>query len=166
MGLIEDELAEIKKLCEHVIKGSRLVSCVRTMVRVEIKESEFRKIIICMQFPDKYPSNPLLIELKSKTLSERLLYGLTNICEKEATKYLGKPQVMIILQFIKNFLVENPLSCCYDEINKVKTKLNLNQDELKLKQKQSAITLKMVSGNYYLNTKIFVPSDYPLSCVK
>lgn len=37
MGLVEDELQEVRKLCEHLIAGSRLVSCVKTMVRVEIK---------------------------------------------------------------------------------------------------------------------------------
>jgi len=37
MGLIDDELQEVSKLCQHVITGSKLVSCVQTMVRVEIR---------------------------------------------------------------------------------------------------------------------------------
>jgi hypothetical protein len=37
MGLIDDELQEVNKLCQHVITGSKLVSCVQTMVRVEIR---------------------------------------------------------------------------------------------------------------------------------
>lgn len=166
MGFIEDELDEVRKLCEHVIEGSKLVSCVQTMVRVEIKESDFKKIIICIQFAENYPHNPLLIELKSKTLSQKLLDGLTSICEKEATKYVGKPQVMKILHLVKNFLVENPLSCCYNEINAIKELLDTNHDECKLKQKQSAIILKVTNANYFLNTKIYVPDDYPLNYVK
>jgi hypothetical protein len=37
MGFIDDELQEVSKLCQHVITGSKLVSCVQTMVRVEIR---------------------------------------------------------------------------------------------------------------------------------
>lgn len=166
MGLIEDELEEVKKLCEHLIKESKIVSCVKTMVRIEIKFTEFKKIIICIQFPENYPKSTLLIELKSKTLSDKLLDGLTNICEKETKKLLGKPQIMKILHFIKNFLQENPLCCCYDEINSLKQLLNLNQDECKLKQKQSSILLKINNGNYYLNTRMVIPDSYPLLCVK
>lgn len=166
MGLIEDELDEVRKLCENVIKGSRLVSCVKTMVRVEIRESDFRKIIICIQFPVDYPKQSLLIELKSKTLSQKLLDGLTTICENEANKYLHKPQVMRVLHLIKNFMVENPLSCCYDEINSMKQMLNLKCDECKLRQKQSTIQLKVVNDSYFLNAKIFVPANYPTDFVK
>jgi hypothetical protein len=37
MGLIDDELQEVNKLCQHVITGSKLVSSVQSMVRVEIR---------------------------------------------------------------------------------------------------------------------------------
>lgn len=37
MGFIDDELQEVSKLCQHVITGSKLVSCVQNMVRVEIR---------------------------------------------------------------------------------------------------------------------------------
>jgi len=36
MGFIDDELQEVSQLCHNVVDGSRLVSCVRSMVRVEI----------------------------------------------------------------------------------------------------------------------------------
>lgn len=36
MGFIDDELQEVSKICENVVRGSRLVSCVPSMVRVEI----------------------------------------------------------------------------------------------------------------------------------
>ncbi|KAG8328970.1 hypothetical protein J6590_097835 [Homalodisca vitripennis] len=93
MGLIEDELEEVRKLCEHLIAGSRLISCVRSMVRVEIKRTQFKQLVICIQFPEDYPASPLLIELKSKTLVDQLLAKVTTVCEEEAKKYLGKPQV-------------------------------------------------------------------------
>lgn len=46
MGIIDDELQEVKKLCEHVVPGSRLVSCVPSMVRVEIKYEFYNKNIL------------------------------------------------------------------------------------------------------------------------
>lgn len=75
MGFIEDELSEVRKLCEGVVNGSKLVSCVQTMVRVEIKRTIYKCLVVCIQFPSDYPAAPLLIELKSKYLSEKLLFG-------------------------------------------------------------------------------------------
>ncbi|CAL7939002.1 unnamed protein product [Xylocopa violacea] len=165
MGFIDDELQEVSKLCQNVVDGSRLVSCVRTMVRVEITKTKFKTIIACIQFPEDYPRTPLLIELKSKTLSVKLLDGLTEVCEKECKKLLGKAQVLPTLKFIRNFIDENPLICCYDEISAVKEIL-VNNDELKLKQKHSCISLKVHQGLYYFKAKVEVPDNYPVACVK
>lgn len=165
MGLIEDELTEVKKLCEHVVPGTKLVSCVKTMVRAEIKRTDFKKVIVCIQFPDNYPTESLLIELKSKTLSDKLLQGLTNVCEQEIKKSLGKPQVLVAIKFLRNFIDENPLSCCYDEINKLKQSLN-EDDELKLRQKTSSIVFKINNKNYYLNFRVTIPDNYPLSSIE
>ncbi|KAF5304590.1 hypothetical protein FQA39_LY09641 [Lamprigera yunnana] len=68
---------------------------------------------------------------------------------------------MPTLIFLYNFLKEHPLSCCYDEINNIKKQLNNDGDELKLKQKASAIVAKIVYSGYYINTKIIVPDCYP-----
>ncbi|CAK9823578.1 hypothetical protein ANTRET_LOCUS1889 [Anthophora retusa] len=165
MGFIDDELQEVSKLCQNVVNGSRLVSCVRTMVRVEITKTKFKTIIVCIQFSEDYPRTPLLIELKSKTLSVKLLDGLTEVCEKECKKLQGKAQVLPILKFIRNYIDENPLICCYDEISAVK-KILENEDELKLKQKYSCIGLKVQRGLYYFKAKIVIPDNYPVACVK
>ncbi|CAG9762764.1 unnamed protein product [Ceutorhynchus assimilis] len=165
MGFVEDELYEVKKLCEHVVPGSKLVSCVPTMVRAEIKRTAFKTLVFCAQFPEEYPKAPLLIELKSKTLSEKLLLSLTNVCEQEVKNLLGKAQVLHVIKFLRKFIDENSLVCCYDEINRVRKALG-PQDELKLKQKSSAIALKVYNGEYYLTGKIFVPDDYPLSVIE
>ncbi|KAK1130667.1 hypothetical protein K0M31_018783 [Melipona bicolor] len=165
MGFIDDELQEVSKLCQNVIDGSRLISCVRTMVRVEITKTRCKTIIVCIQFSKDYPRTPLLIELKSKTLSVKLLDGLTEVCEKECKNLLGKAQVLPILKFIRNFIDENPLICCYDEISAIK-KILEHDDELKLKQKYSCISLKIQKGLYYFKAKIEVPDNYPVACVK
>ncbi|XP_076249444.1 uncharacterized protein LOC143188851 isoform X2 [Calliopsis andreniformis] len=165
MGFIDDELQEVSKLCQNVVDGSRLVSCVRTMVRVEITRTKFKTIIACIQFSQDYPRTPLLIELKSKSLSSKLLDGLAEVCEKECKKLLGKAQILPILKLIRNFIDENPLICCYDEISAIK-KILENDDELKLKQKYSSIGLKVYQGLYYFKAKIEVPDNYPNVCIK
>lgn len=164
MGIIDDELIEVKKLCEHVIPGTKLVSCVRTMVRAQIKRTDFKTVTVCIQFPQKYPEVPLLIELKSKTLSEKLLLGLTNVCEQELNKILGKPQILHLIKFLRKFIDENPLICCYDEINSIKKSIS-TQDVLKLRQKSSSLVLKVHNGEYYLTSKILIPENYPLSAI-
>ncbi|XP_063224127.1 uncharacterized protein LOC134531960 [Bacillus rossius redtenbacheri] len=164
MGLIEDELEEVRKLCQRVVEGSKLVSCVRTMVRVEIRRTGFKHIVACIQFPEDYPQYPLLLELKSKTLSDKLLEGLTQVCEQEAKRFSGKPQVLAVLKFIRSFLDENPLSCCYDEIANIKNTLT-DGDELKLKQKSSSIVLRITQEDYYFKARVFVPEDYPIQAV-
>lgn len=50
---------------------------------------------MCIQFREDYPASPLFIELKSKTLSTKLLDGLTEVCEKECKRLLNKAQVPI-----------------------------------------------------------------------
>lgn len=165
MSLLQDELKEVKSLCERTITGSRLVSCVETMVRVEIKKSYFKTVVICLQFPPAYPVTPLLMEMKSKTLSDKLLDRLTCISDTEIKKYLGKPQILRLLKFIDQFMMENPLCCCYAEITNLKTLLTDN-DELKLRQKSSSIFLKVTDKLYYLQARILVPDIYPEKSVR
>ncbi|XP_032679166.1 uncharacterized protein LOC116847843 [Odontomachus brunneus] len=164
MGFINDELREVSRLCQNVIDGSRLISCVQSMVRVEITKTTFKKLVVCIQFPQDYPSSPLLIELKSKTLSTKLLDGLTKVCEKECKNLLNKAQILPILKFIRNYIEENPLICCYEEILILKVLLT-DRDEFKLKQKNSTITLTVNQGLYYFKTKLAVPDNYPISNV-
>ncbi|XP_072749717.1 uncharacterized protein [Anoplolepis gracilipes] len=164
MGFIDDELQEVSQLCHNVVDGSRLISCVRSMVRVEITKTSFKQLVVCIQFREDYPASPLFIELKSKTLSAKLLDGLTEVCEKECKRLLNKAQVLLILKFIRNFIEENSLICCYDEISTLK-KLLGDKDELKLKQKNSYIYLTLHQGLYHFKTKLEIPNNYPISCV-
>lgn len=160
MGFIEDELAEVSKLAQNVA-GCKLVSCVRSMVRAEISRTKFKKIVACMQFSADYPEAILLLELKSKTLSEKLLQGLTEVCEREIKKALGKPQVLLVLKFLASFVDENPLCCCYDEITTLKESLVGRDDEIKLRQKASTVHLNISYERYFVNVKVTVPDNYP-----
>jgi len=94
MGLIEDELDELRRCCENRVPYSKVITAVPAMVRVEVEKTPFKKIICCLMFPPNYPNSPILIELKSKTLADKLLSGLTKVCEDEAKQFIGKPQVL------------------------------------------------------------------------
>ncbi len=50
-------------------------------------------MVVCFMFPDNYPNDPIIMELKSKVLSDRLLDGLSRVCEEEAKKLTGQRQV-------------------------------------------------------------------------
>ena len=54
------------------------------------RKTNYKKIAICLTYPTNYPSTHILVELKSKTLSEKLLYGLQGLAEKEAKQFVGK----------------------------------------------------------------------------
>jgi len=69
-----------------------------------------------------------------------------------------------VLKFVRNFIEENPLICCYEEISTLK-KLLGDKDELKLKQKNSSINLTLHQDLYHFKIKLEVPDNYPTSCV-
>jgi len=164
MGLIEDELLELKRCCESQVPYSKVVTAVPAMVRVEIEKTAFKKIVCCLMFPPDYPAANILLELKSKTLSAKLLAGLTKACEDEAKKHIGKPQMLLVLKLISKYLEETPLCACADEISSLKKAMGPD-DTMKLSQKQSTINLNLRNKNYTLNTKIKVPENYPMERV-
>ena len=159
-AIIENELAELKKCCERQIPDSKLVACVQAMIRVEISKSDFKTMAVCLTYPQNYPDHHILVELKSRKLSRKLLDGLEKVAEAEAKKYSGKPHVLFILKLINQFLEDNPLSCCAEEISKVKQLLG-PEDKCKLSQKTSSIHLCVNQKKYYFKTCIKVPNDYP-----
>ena len=108
-SIIEDELKELKKCCENILPDSKLVACVPAQIRVELTKSAFVKVAVCLTYPQNYPQNHILVEVKSKTLSRKLLDGLEKVSESEAKKYVSKPHVLFILKFINQFFDDNPL---------------------------------------------------------
>lgn len=128
---------------------------------MEIKQTFSRQLAICLRFSDTYPNASILIELKSKTLSTKVLSGLTNLSERHAKEFLGKPQAFEVIKFISNYLQENPLCIVYDEIFELR-KLLINDCDIKLKQKQQSILLTARGGEYYFKIKVFIPDEYPL----
>lgn len=48
---------------------------------------------MCAQFGKEYPKTPLLVELKSRTIPEKLLEGMVKVCDQEMQKHRGERQV-------------------------------------------------------------------------
>ncbi|XP_060071641.1 uncharacterized protein LOC132551507 [Ylistrum balloti] len=158
--VIQSELAQVKQKAP-VIEGITLVTCVELSVRLGIKVTDQKHVTLIVMFPPKYPHEPIIMELKSKTLSEKLLDGLLKVCEQQAKKWVGQRQILLLTNFVLNFLHENPLCVCSDEIQTVKKDLLTSEDSLKLKQKTSEIGLKIRQDNYYMNIRIGIPEGYP-----
>jgi hypothetical protein len=133
------------------------------------RKSDFKKVVVCFTYPKNYPEHHILVELKSKTLSSKLLDGLVHVCEQEAKKYLGRAHCILILKFIRHFIENNPLCCVSEEISSVKKMLDLGEngiDQLKLNQKSSNVSLKIGKNLYYFNVDIKVAQDYPVKQVR
>ena len=129
------------------------------------RKSDFKKVAVCLTYPVEYPKNHILVEVKSKTLARKLLDGLEQVAENEAkTKHKNKPQVIPVLKFIAQFIDDNPLACCFEEVSKVKSLLN-EGSTLKLSQKTSSMSLNIIKDKYFFKCKIHVPNDYPLESV-
>ena len=125
------------------------------------RKSDFKKVAVCLTYPVEYPKNHILVEVKSKTLARKLLDGLERVAENEAkTKHKDKPQVIPVLKFIRQFIDDNPLACCYEEVLVVKSLLN-DGSTLKLSQKTSSMSLHILKDKYFFKCKIHVPNDYP-----
>ena len=124
------------------------------------RKSDFKTVTICLTYPVDYPKNHILVELKSKTLSRKLLDGLEKVAENEAKKHKNSPHVIPTLKMISAFVNDNPLACCYEEVSKVKELLG-EDGTLKLSQKTSSMTLQVSKQKYYFKCKIIVPNNYP-----
>ncbi|XP_050721074.1 uncharacterized protein LOC127000937 isoform X2 [Eriocheir sinensis] len=166
MDILETELKELQQCVPRVIADSIVEACVPAMVRVKIEKTKYKTITACFQFDDEYPKTRTLIELKSRYISSKLLDGLTRLSEEVADKHLGKPQVLHILRFVRNFIDENPLCCCSEEISNIKKKLIEGSDELKLRQKTSSVILKVKQGQYYLKYNLIIQENYPDQQIK
>lgn len=159
------ELAEAKEVIP-TIEGCTLIACVPAQVRASYRKTDQKQLNIILQFPAKYPDEPIVTQLTSKTLSDRLLSGIIKLCDEEAKQRVGQKQILHLVNFVKNFLIENPLCVCSDEIASVKKDLLEETDKLKLKQDTAQVLLKVVQEQYIMNLKLTVPDLYPAEQIK
>ncbi|KAI6653658.1 hypothetical protein LOD99_3553 [Oopsacas minuta] len=160
---------ELDKLYQRLLvkDGYTIITCNREMVQVRVYCTECKQITILFQFPTQgYPLNPVLIELKSKTISPVLLKGLAAKCDVEANNLTGQAHVHKICYFIRTFLQENPLSACADELSYVKSYLiDPKTDTLKQRLKAGCLIISLKRGNYILEIKLSIPDSYPIEAV-
>ncbi|CAD6998808.1 uncharacterized protein LOC101453300 [Ceratitis capitata] len=172
MNIIDFEVEEIQKLCENTVQNSKIVACTSAgspLVRVDIGDSNsYRQVTVCLRFPADYPKEPILVEIKSRTLSTKFLDGLATLSEKSAREHLGKTQGLHVLRFIQQYVQDNPLCVCFDEIQDLRRDLGARAtpDQLKLKQRHSIVQLTAKGGEYYYKVSAFIPEDYPRQCVQ
>ncbi|BFZ26054.1 hypothetical protein BsWGS_29093 [Bradybaena similaris] len=164
-AFLKAELEQVQKELPK-IENVKLIAAVPALVRAEIRKTEHKQVAVNCLFQSSYPEEALVTELKSKTLADRFLGGLAQVCDTEAKKLKGKPQVLHVVNFVKTFIEENPLCVCSEEISSIKRMLTGDKDEIKLKQKTSELVIKVHQEKYFLHFKISVPDDYPLIQIK
>ncbi|EDV25583.1 uncharacterized protein TRIADDRAFT_23956 [Trichoplax adhaerens] len=164
--VIQDELQEIKNKLNSLIKESTILTCNTELVQVRIRLTKHKQIVASIQFPANYPHDVLLVEFKSKTISEKILDTLLNLCNSEFKKHKGQKQILYLLHFVHQFIVNNPLCICADEVRHLKNNIVDAQrgDWIKIKQKSSTILLRFQQQRYYIETKLAIPHHYPVAC--
>ncbi|XP_071791806.1 uncharacterized protein [Asterias amurensis] len=160
-AFIKEELADVKKRCLQEIQGSEIIACHPVSVRIRMTRTEFKKLEACLQFSEGYPNTVIVVEIKSKTIPEKLCEGLARICDEEAKKILGQQQVMHMLKFIRQFIDDNPFTPCSNELTYIKKELVMEQDTFKTKQKAGVIIYTIKMSDYYFKVKLTVPDNYP-----
>ncbi|BFF95775.1 uncharacterized protein DMAD_13106 [Drosophila madeirensis] len=185
MDFIEQEVSDFRSSCEKKLPHSRIVICSSSLIRVDIyPERPNRLMTVCLRFPEDYPKiTPILVELKSRAYSERLLTELTRLIDDHAREHLGEPQALLVLAFAQQYLTDNPLCVCLDEIKQLRVDIKTRvvcpeqltggeeatahvESQLKLRQKNNSVELIARGGRYTYRVTAVVPDIYPAQCVE
>ncbi|XP_030555335.1 uncharacterized protein LOC115758724 [Drosophila novamexicana] len=174
MDFIERELVDIRANCEKQIASSKIISCSATLVRVDLlPDRPNRTMTVCLRFPEDYPqSSAILVELKSRVYSDKLLAELTRLMDDYAREHLGTAQALLVLRFAQQYLLDNPLCVCLDEIKQLRMDLKGVENsqnvasQLKLRQRTSCVELIARGGSYVYRVTAAVPDSYPNQCVE
>ncbi|CAI8038237.1 hypothetical protein GBAR_LOCUS21320 [Geodia barretti] len=141
MSSVGEELSTLKDKISK-IPNADVISCHPSLVQIKIRQTDHRQVNVCCQFPESYPSRPLLVELKSKTIADRMLEGMVKVFDQELLRISGQPQIVHLVRFVSEFLTNNPFVVCSEELNHVKHKLASEADTLKVKRKTGVILYK------------------------
>ncbi|KAH8376791.1 hypothetical protein KR093_001362 [Drosophila rubida] len=168
MDFIAHELSDIRANCSQ--QSSKLISCNATLVRIDLfPEQQNRSMTVCLRFPEDYPQrSSILVELKSRVYSDKLLAELTRLMDEHAKQHLGKAQALLVLKFAIQYLTDNPLCICLDEIKQLRQDLkeHNNVSQLKLRQRTSCVELTARGGQYFYRLTAAVPDDYPQQAIE
>ncbi|CAG2238926.1 unnamed protein product [Mytilus edulis] len=147
--IISSELAQVQQKAPN-IEGVTLEAAVRNIVRATIRLQGLRTITTCMQFPAEYPKEPIVIELKSKTLPEKVCDKITKICEEEAKKMAWSKTGDVNDQLCEGIFNRKPIM----------------YDTVVLKQATSKVVYRISQEQYFMQFVLVVPEEYPIKQVK
>lgn len=170
MGFIDQEVTEVRAKCEKQVPHTKIIICSNSLIRVDIyPERPNRSMTVCLRFPENYPHNTsILVELKSRVYSDMLLTELTRLIDDYARDFLGKPQALLVISFAQQYLSDNPLCVCLDEIKQLRTDIKTPgsiESLLKLKQKNHSVELVAKGGRYSYKVTAVIPDSYPMKSV-
>lgn len=75
--------------------------------------------------------------------------------------------MLFITEFVHQYIEENRLCSCVDEIHYLKrTLLEKDVDKLQLKQKDSHVVVHIAQNKYFFRVKILIPELYPEETTK
>ncbi|KMY87814.1 uncharacterized protein LOC6730809 [Drosophila simulans] len=170
MSFIDQEVTEFRAKCEKQVPHTKIIICSNSLIRVDIyPERPNRSMTMCLRFPENYPqSTQILVELKSRVYSEMLLTELTRLIDDYARDFLGKPQALQVLAFAQQYLTDNPLCVCLEEIKQLRADIKTGgtESQLKLKQKNKSVELVAKGGRYTYRVTAVVPDSYPMQSVE
>lgn len=161
MSFIDQEVREFRAKCEKQVPHTKIIICSNSLIRVDIyPERPNRSMSVCLRFPENYPrSTAILVELKSRIYSDKLLSELTRLIDKYIADHMGKPQALLVLSFAQQYLSDNPLCVCLDEIKQLRADIKATGtttgSQLKLKQKNRSVELVAKEAS--------TPTESPLS---
>eukprot|EP00210_Caulerpa_lentillifera_P004645 g4430.t1 len=157
--LIEDEVKEI----ERSLPPEELQAAVLDFVQVLLEVTPHTSLMIKFLFPEAYPEELVLMELKSSYLDEELLEKLKIAAEIEGRKLIGKQQVLRIVDRLRMILIKNRLASAYSELKQLRNYF-ADKDDCVLKtanEKHGRISINLKSSRYYLNLELSIPLQYP-----
>ncbi|KAI8042409.1 uncharacterized protein LOC128263183 [Drosophila gunungcola] len=172
MSFIDQEVTEFRAKCEKQVPHTKIIICSSSLIRVDIyPERPNRSMTVCLRFPQNYPrSTPILVELKSRVYSDILLTELTRLIDDYARDFIGKPQALLVLAFAQQYLSDNPLCVCLDEIKQLRADIKsggtTTESQLKLKQRNRSVELVARGGLYTYRVTAVVPDSYPMQSVE
>lgn len=78
---------------DYILEKTLQFCVIECALTYTYRHTNFKQLTVCVQFPENYPEERLLVELKSKTIPKKLVDGLVSVCDQELLKHKGQAQV-------------------------------------------------------------------------
>lgn len=93
---VEGELSNVRQKVASM-RGVELQTCVSSQVRLRLTQTRARTCDILLQFPENYPHELILMEIKSKTLPQKLTDLIVKLFDAERARFVGDDQACAVL---------------------------------------------------------------------